>query len=314
MLCYRANMLLTGIYVQLLVLGLTFLWFASCKRRSNLDLMFKALSVSTLLLGLWLASVWVYPPYWGLGLMAFVFAILALWKLKKDPTETEGWRRSLSNIPAVLVLILGGYMGLKGISGHGQNPDGLVVELNSPFGPKDKACVLSGGLNSLLNQHNFESDKPEDQAEIYGLDVMGFNRAGFRVRSGYQLNPKPKDLEAYMAYGMELRAPCTGQVLEAVDDQPDQAIGTKIRVQSNQLLMVCDDVKIWMGHLLKDSVKVTGGEQVTAGTLIGKIGNSGHTEEPHLHIHAETIEPGREHGKPVHMRFDGKYMARGDCF
>jgi len=224
---------------------------------------------------------------------------------------------TLSNIPSILFLVLGGFLSWKGISGHGQNPDGLVVELRSPFAPQDKACVLSGGLNSVLNQHNFKSDKPEDQAEIYGLDLMGFNKAGFRVRSGYQLRPKPAVLDAYMAYGMELYAPCSGRVIDVVDDQPDQPIGTKVRVQNNQVLLVCDGVKIWMGHLLQDSVPVAEGDFVKAGDFVGKIGNSGHTEEPHLHIHAETIvDPDNpmKHGKPVHMRFDGEFMARGDCF
>lgn len=88
-------------------------------------------------------------------------------------------------------------MGLNGFLGHGQNPHGQVINLTSPFSPPDKACVLSGGLNSLVNQHNFESDSAEDYGQLYGLDVMGSRSNGFRTNPGYTLNPKPAKYEAY---------------------------------------------------------------------------------------------------------------------
>lgn len=310
-------MLLTGIYVQLAVLALTGLWFILCKRRRSGDLGFKALAIVSLLLGLWLGSIWVYPPYWGLGVIAVAFAGLALWKYRRPVIQTGRSSRALSNIPALLIMALGAYIGINGFLGHSQKPDGPVVDLVSPFGPGDKACVLSGGLNSLVNQHNFKTDKPEEIAETHGLDVMGFRGSGFRTAPGYSHHPRPAPLEAYMAWGMALHAPCDGTVIDAIGDTSDHPIGTKIRVQGNQVLLACGDVKIWMAHLRKGSLTVSTGDEVTAGQKIGAIGNSGHTEEPHLHIHAETLvdpQTPMAHGQPVHMRFNGRFMARGDCF
>jgi len=46
-----------------------------------------------------------------------------------------------------------------------------------------------------------------------------------------------------------------------------------------------------LNHLKKDSVNVEVGDQVTVGDLIARVGNSGSTSEPHLHIHHQRQNP-----------------------
>jgi hypothetical protein len=43
----------------------------------------------------------------------------------------------------------------------------------------------------------------------------------------------------------------------------------------------------WYWHLRKGSVAVTVGQPVTAGTQIGQVGSSGHSEAPHVHFQSE---------------------------
>jgi murein DD-endopeptidase MepM/ murein hydrolase activator NlpD len=45
---------------------------------------------------------------------------------------------------------------------------------------------------------------------------------------------------------------------------------------------------------------------VKEGQRIGRVGNSGNTSEPHLHIHAE------RDGAGVPLRFDGRFPVRND--
>lgn len=310
-------MLLKAIYIQLLVLGLVLIWFALCQRRSRNDLIFKTLAVAALLVGLWQGSVWVYPPYWGLIILALIFILIAIWKSYRPVHNTALWRSTLSNIPPVLMMIVGGFLGFFGLMGHGQNPAGQVAYLTSPIGPDDGACVLSGGLNGLVNQHIFESEAPQDIGQKFALDIIGSDLYGFRVRQRDRLNPKPSELESYLAYGMPVYAPCDGRVIWAVGNQPDQPIGQKNRVNGNAVVLACADAHIWMAHLQPDSLAVSKGQQVEAGKFVARIGNSGHSEEPHLHLHAETIVKRGDpwtHGEPVHMRINGKLMAHGDCF
>jgi len=46
-----------------------------------------------------------------------------------------------------------------------------------------------------------------------------------------------------------------------------------------------------LNHLKKDSIIVKPGDRVKTGDLIGRVGNSGSTSEPHLHIHHQRQDP-----------------------
>jgi hypothetical protein len=45
-----------------------------------------------------------------------------------------------------------------------------------------------------------------------------------------------------------------------------------------------------------------------------KVGNSGNTGEPHLHIHAQRPGPPGApwSGDPLPIRFDGRFLVRGE--
>jgi len=47
-----------------------------------------------------------------------------------------------------------------------------------------------------------------------------------------------------------------------------------------------------MAHLSPGSIQVKVGDHVTVGQPIAKVGNSGNTSEPHLHIQAQTLGTG----------------------
>ncbi|TMZ49982.1 M23 family metallopeptidase, partial [Klebsiella pneumoniae] len=48
------------------------------------------------------------------------------------------------------------------------------------------------------------------------------------------------------------------------------------------------------------------GDVVREGQLLGTVGNSGNTSEPHLHIHAE------KDGEGVPIRFGGRFLVRNN--
>lgn len=45
-----------------------------------------------------------------------------------------------------------------------------------------------------------------------------------------------------------------------------------------------------MAHFKRYSLKVLDGQSVKAGDVIGLIGNSGNSSEPHLHYHLQTAD------------------------
>ncbi|MEO0369227.1 MAG: M23 family metallopeptidase [Pseudomonadota bacterium] len=308
--------MLEAIYLQIALLLLTLLWFAFSARRGGWDFFLKTLAVTVLLVGLLVGGVWVYPPYWGAGIFAFLLAAVGIWKVRQQPRPTPIWRSLLSNLSSLILLLVGGYLAVLGLTGRSQNPTGPTIDLISPFDSNRSACVLSGGLNGLLNLHNFGSDDPQDQGQVCALDFMGFDDLGFRVRSGQRLLAKPKVLQDYLAFGMAVYAPCHGKVVYVEADQADQTIGKKVRVKSNTIILACSDTHVWMTHLKSGSISVKNGDRVRAGDYLAKIGNSGHTEEPHLHLHAEKMVDANNpwvHGSPVHMKINNRFLARGDC-
>lgn len=56
----------------------------------------------------------------------------------------------------------------------------------------------------------------------------------------------------------------------------------------------------------KGSIVVAEGEEVKTGQLLGKVGNSGNTSEPHLHIHAE------KDGKGIPITFNDRFLVRNN--
>ena len=316
-------MLIKAIYIQICVVGLTLIWFALSRRRSDKDLGLKIIAIAIFLIALGLGSIWVYPPYWALALIGFVFCAVSVFKWKQtapNKYHTAPIARTLfSNLPVLIILPLGLYIGIQGFLGHRQNAAGLSLDLSPPFTPDQRACVMSGGLNSLVNQHNFGSSEPVNIGQIYGLDIIRLGPAGFRTRPEFRLDPKPSDYRAYNMFDTQVYAPCAGQVVWMENNRIEQAIGTSDKdwTSGNGVTLACGDIHVKLSHMKMGSLLVKHGDWVEPGAPLGRIGNSGNTEEPHLHLHAETvIEPGNPwvHGEPVHMRFNGKLMARGDCF
>ena len=310
-------MLVQAIYAQIFVVCMTMFWLAFCHRRTPIDTCLKIFAIAVILVGLWLGGVWFYPPTYGLFILAIILIALVFRHFKKPVTQTSLWRSAISNIPALFLLLpLGAFTAWQGLTGR-LEPVGEFVDLQSPFAEGREICVLSGGISPLLNFHIFPSDKPRDLAQIYALDFIGKNSLGFRTVEG-SFSVKPKALNQYTIYGEDVFAPCAGLVVKFENNHPEQPIGgsDKVNTGGNGIVLQCGNYHVHLHHLKKGSVLTPLGSHVTIGQKLGVIGNSGNTIEPHLHFHAETIiEAGNPnaHGDPVHMRIDGRFLARGDC-
>ena len=310
-------MLLNAIVAQIVVLLITALWLALSNRRSSGDTTLKLVTIVCLFLGLYLGGVWVYPPSYGLAVTALLFTFLMAVHFRKTPTSTSTTRNIFNALPVAILLPLSLFLLWQGAIGR-LDAKGEIIDLESPFKSENAICVLSGGLSPLLNFHNFPSDKQGDIAQTYGLDFIKRTNSGFRTLAPNTWNPKPTKLDAYAMFEEPVFAPCEGLVVEQHALRPDQAIGEsdKINTSGNGVVLQCGDYHVHLHHFKQGTVLPALGDRVSVGQKIGLIGNSGNTIEPHLHLHVETVvEQGkpRVHGKPVHMRFNGRFLARGDC-
>ncbi|MBD2463427.1 M23 family metallopeptidase [Oscillatoria sp. FACHB-1407] len=176
-----------------------------------------------------------------------------------------------------------------------------------PAATSQSYYVAHGGNSPAINYHNVN---PTQQ---YALDVVKLNALGTRANGLY-----PRSLTNYAIWGEPLYSPCNGTIRETRNDLPD-LIPPQTDSQNpagNHILIQCRGADILMAHLQRGSLMVQTGETVKVGQAIAKVGNSGNTSEPHLHIHArrENTGPSLLEGEGIPITFDGRFLVRNSLF
>jgi murein DD-endopeptidase MepM/ murein hydrolase activator NlpD len=164
--------------------------------------------------------------------------------------------------------------------------------------------VAWGGATREVNYH------VRGAAERWAYDLLV-------TRDGLSFRTDGRDVADYYAYGLPVRAPADGLVRSASDGEPDTALGARSLLDgcgNRVVLEVAVDEFLFLCHLMPGSVTVTEGDRVSSGQVVGRVGNSGNSTEPHLHVHLQTT-PGRfGEGIPLYFheyRTAGGLVARG---
>jgi murein DD-endopeptidase MepM/ murein hydrolase activator NlpD len=125
--------------------------------------------------------------------------------------------------------------------------------------------------------------------------------------------------DAHAIFGDAIYAPCDGVVIRVEDWLPDLAPPQvdRAHMAGNFVMLECGDagdVHVLLAHMRSGSVRAHPGDYVTTDNQLGEVGNSGNSDEPHLHIHAQ--RPGKPwdvfSGDPLPIRIDGRYLVRND--
>jgi hypothetical protein len=120
----------------------------------------------------------------------------------------------------------------------------------------------------------------------------------------------PKDPASYVIYGKPVFAVADGRVVEALDGMPDTPPGsfpegiTLAEADGNHVVLQLDEGHYALfAHLQPGSVQVRKGQQVRRGELLGRVGSSGNSSEPHLHFHVTAgPSPMASNGVPHRLR------------
>ena len=142
--------------------------------------------------------------------------------------------------------------------------------------------------------------------------IVGLNNLGMRAST----IDGGSDLNNYVIYGQEIYSPLNGTVIAVEDKYEDQIPPTTDieHLAGNYILIESNGVKVLLAHLKKGSIAIKKGDVVTTNTLLGQVGNTGNTSEPHLHIH---VEKGGEtntilNGIAIPFTINKQYLVRGD--
>ncbi len=247
-----------------------------------------------------LVGRWDIAGYYTRLVLLALFMAAVAWSLRRHLSRpwrpaAGTWRRyrgtalSLALFTVALIYVVSGIV-----------PPSGTRPLEFPL--KDgRFFVAQAGDVTLLNHH---AGHPEQR---FAADITAIYPQGFRARGLL-----PHDLNSYAIFGAPVVSPCAGEVVAARGDLPDLIPPERDRenVRGNHVILACGDLNVELAHFMQNSVTVETGDLVAVSDPLGRVGNSGNTTEPHLHIHA--VDPSTDTGVP--MRFDGRYPVRNSVF
>jgi murein DD-endopeptidase MepM/ murein hydrolase activator NlpD len=184
----------------------------------------------------------------------------------------------------------------------GTYPDELTIE-TAPLSVGRGAVAIS---SPLRGDHWLAGNGPSNSSghrralvPIDGHAAIGQRFAIDWVRlrdDGKTFQGDDKDNKNYLAYGSEALAVADGVVTETKDGIPENIPGENSRAVPITLETVGGNHVIldlggghfaFYAHLQPGSLRVKLGDKVRRGQIVGLVGNSGNSTEPHLHFHIE---------------------------
>lgn len=258
-----------------------------------------------------LGGIWLYPPWWT----PFVLVVLALLSCipqarrlaRRGPTRRRGWRWTETSIVTILAVAVAALLLWPAAAGRSV-PDG-AIDLAEPLDP-GSYYVANGGSTVAVNRHLTTEDSERWRGQSRGVDLVKVDGMGRRAHG-----IAPADPEDYFIFGEPVISPCVGTVVATRSDMVDQQVPEVNRdeLPGNHVLVSCGDYEVLLAHLQHDSVAVRKGDHVEVGTPLGKVGNTGNTSEPHLHVHVQrpSSDPTKPFaGQPEWLTIEGHFPVR----
>ncbi len=291
-------------------------WLFLWPQNNRIGLSLQIAASAMLLLTATVVGVWTMIPVWsayvssGILFVAFLKAI-SRWPSRLMPTTAASFSGSLL---ALAIVAATAFVQVQALSGR-HLPNGQAIMLDSPLKGGDLR-VVNGGSNTTINAHadTLDLSVPRHHdwvGQSYGIDIVAQNHWGI-TSDGVQ----PADPSRYAIFGRPVYAPCSGVVTAERSDRPDMRVPDvdSLVMTGNYVTLHCQGIYVTMAHLRYASVRVRSGDAIVTGTVIGHVGNSGMSDEPHLHIHAQTLpNPRSPHsGNPVPIVIGGRFPVRND--
>jgi hypothetical protein len=297
--------------LQVVVPAVLLAWLWQTRSVSRVTWLARTLLATLYCAGIAVVGVWGFVP-WP---VPYLYLILAAGAAARSHRSTAG-APALPDSPVSraglaasgLVAAAFAFVLVDALRGH-LPPGEPAVSLAFPL-RGGTFIVANGGNSTWINAHLGVKNR-DYQGQNHAVDLLQLNGMGLRAR-GLQ----PRDLTQYAIFGTPVYAPCAGRVLRTENGAPDMTPPERDpkRIPGNFVLVECAGIHVVLAHFQRHSVRVGVGERVTTDTVLGVVGNSGNTDEPHLHVHAQT--PGSADaflgGEPLPVTFDGNYLVRNE--
>ncbi len=265
-----------------------------------------------------LRGVWLLPPWCAPHAFAVTLAAVVPLALRRRrpfpstlPVTSRGW------ISCACFAALGGASLPSVLAARDSRtpPATTGLELAFPL-PSGRYLVVNGGSDIATNAHllTLDAESPRLRAwrgQSLGVDLVRVDTYGLRA-AGVQ----PADPRAYRIHGTRVLAPCDGTVIALRDGLPDMSVPKTDRAHlaGNHVLLRCNGGDVLLGHLGAGTLRVHADTTARTGDWLGNVGNSGNSDEPHLHSHAQRPGPANAPmaGEPLPILFGDRFPVRSD--
>jgi murein DD-endopeptidase MepM/ murein hydrolase activator NlpD len=236
---------------------------------------------------------------WNVGPVLLVILSTALLAVGLASSLRGGhaWsRRGAAGLVTVLLLVLlsAGFRTYP--SSYDDRPSAVDFRL-----PLDGPVTVAWGGGALRVNHHVTT--PEER---WAYDLLVTADGVTHRRDGSALTD-------YYVYDRPVRAPAAGRVVAVQDGVPDAPPGRadrRGRGGNGVVLEVAPGQYLFLLHLRAGTIRVAAGQDVREGDVVGRVGSSGNSSEPHLHVHLQdTPEVGAGEGIP--MYFAGYVVLNG---
>jgi hypothetical protein len=306
----ESHVILFVLTLQLGVPLVMLLGLALAKPSSKAGLVLNVIAIGGWLLAIALAGMWTIVPWWTPHALAVGLAAVTMWRLRTfrrlpaTPSRAGAWVNVIASLVVGSATLLYSAVAISGRS----EPDGPIADIANPL-PEGTFLVVNGGSARSINAHLMTLSDNAWRGQSHGIDLIRINPWGLPSR-GLQ----PVDPSAYVGFGSPVIAPCNGSIVQAVDGLEDNLVPHTDREHKagNHVIIRCNGFDLLLAHLRQGSIAVKPGDHVAIGQSIGGIGNSGNSDEPHLHIHAQRDTPPEApfSADPMPLRINGRFLVR----
>lgn len=233
----------------------------------------------------------IAPLLWRTGpillvMLASVLLAAAFWSSLRNRHTLNRRRATALAALFLLVMATGAYRTYP--SSYDDKPS--AVDFRLPLdGP---VTVAWGGADEKVNHHVIN---PEER---WGYDLLV-------TVDGVTHRGSTAALTDYYAYDRPVHAPAAGRILDVHDGDPDAPPGypDRRRRGGNRIVLeVAPGQYLFILHLKAGTIRVAPGHDVREGQILGHVGNSGNSSEPHVHVHLQdTPELGVGEGIPLYF-------------
>jgi murein DD-endopeptidase len=210
----------------------------------------------------------------------------------------------------------------------GSYPEALTVE-TAPMAVRTGLIVISPPLQGeQWLAANGPSNTSGHRRALIALDGRAVIAQRFAIdwvkvgEGGKTYRGDPLDNKNYYAYGSNALAVADGIVTEVKDGIPQNIPGLNSRavpitletVGGNHVILnIGNGNYAFYAHLQPGSIRVKLGDRVHRGQVLGLVGNTGNSTEPHLHFHVSNASsPLASEGLPYSLRsFEVEGKATG---